>query len=341
MSDSDSDSDSTVLYCSEVMEASPLSNESTGSIGAVSPKQSRIAYTAPDENLHGSRALMRKLEEQGIPLNLESWGAKISVRRNNWIHAMGVYIKHNFSQSSLQLAISLMDRFIKRYRQVYNGSLDKAPLEFLFDGAVTIAEQMADDAPEYTLRKVYESPLDGVPRRHEEIQVAMKLILQVTDWEVIDWTPASFVPHFLEAVQLGSDEALHSHVLSVSTMFVLDEIVCAYVHPSAIAALAVGFQAWVDLDDGSGSVKGVASVVFFQRVIQTLTDVGRMHVKYFVEMADFVLSRCLVNGWHTKFPAIRATAFALLMKTFFGAMPLLEAASANPKPVRQGNQRSR
>lgn len=55
------------------------------------------------------------------------------------------------------------------------------------------------------------------------LQLAVQMILEVTQWEVIDWTPASFIPHFLEETQLRQYGAsgTHEEVLALSTLFMI------------------------------------------------------------------------------------------------------------------------
>ena len=55
------------------------------------------------------------------------------------------FLNHSQSQEVLQLSISILDRFVRRFRENYDGQLMGAPLECLFEATLHIVEQLLDD----------------------------------------------------------------------------------------------------------------------------------------------------------------------------------------------------
>ena len=111
-----------------------------------------------------------KLREQSITFLVDAWEDQVDKRQEYLMQAfmvstshyysssyrllglvLMVYIllqyllNHSQSQEVLQLSISFLDRFVRRFRENYDSQLMGAPLECLFEAILHIVEQLLDD----------------------------------------------------------------------------------------------------------------------------------------------------------------------------------------------------
>ena len=60
-----------------------------------------------------------------------------------------IYLSHDLSLESLQMAILFVDRFVKTFREEYNGEVESTPLDYIFEAALFIVDQLLDDGAEH------------------------------------------------------------------------------------------------------------------------------------------------------------------------------------------------
>ncbi|GAU98648.1 hypothetical protein RvY_09767 [Ramazzottius varieornatus] len=336
------------LLCGEKMEASPCpwsslhsgsSCLSSGSLcGVPRPYSQRLVNLEYDATQYGSRALQMKLREQTITFLVDAWDQEVDKRHQYWMQAFIYFLKHSQSQEVLQLSISFLDRFVRRFREKYDGELLGSPLECLFEASLHIVEQLLDDGA------LHKSVANN---NGDNVQLTVEMMLRVTDWDVIDWTPACFVPHFMEiaGVRQFGGGMLYQQTLALSTLFMIDGEVASRVAPSAMAALAVIVQSWLTLhlwqqNKFAGSAEAVSvplSRDFLHDNLHTVLQAGEMSPEYFIQMTDFCLHRLFMAEYHDGLDAVTVLTFCWEMGQTLGQLSTLQSACVasltNPKDL--------
>ena len=81
-------------------------------------------------------------------------------------------------------------------------------------------------------------------------QLAVKLMLDVTGWDVIECSAASFVPHFMEHAQVRQfgGLGLHQQILAVTTLFIMGKMMGIFRFLLFLPAYFVPFTVFAELD---------------------------------------------------------------------------------------------
>ncbi|OQV14125.1 hypothetical protein BV898_11699 [Hypsibius exemplaris] len=326
------------LLCSESLPESPACGSNTLIKTALSfpggGASTRILLMDYDETVYGQRALTQKLSDQRIRLHVPSWGKCITTRREFWLRAYQAFLKDDMSLESLQMAIAFVDRFVGRFCGEYAGEIEDAPMECVFEAALVIVEQLLDDG-------AVQFEGEGDRKKPDNVQLTIKLMLDVTGWEVIDCTAASFVPHFMEHAGVRQySHCLRQQILAVTTLFMIDERIAENVPQSAMAALAVVFQSWLFMENLHSLNSPIEFAAFglphpadfIRQAVNTLLRTGGMTLDYFLKMTDYVMTAIFSTNLHDGLDPLTAWKFCHVMKEVFSSpsavsqLPQLEQA---------------